>query len=1813
MSSNASLSFGTIDLPGASGAESLSVALIGPDKTRRSAVASALGEDRRASVREFETYPTQPEEFRWLMEQAFDVIVLDLDSGPDVVLDLLERIRGNSSATSMVYSERAETKLAVRYMRAGAREYLLLPLEKGVVSEAFDRVASRLSERSHPARRAAGNLLVFVCAKGGCGVTTMACNLAIALAGNPEQRTLLIDLALPIGDAALALGVAARYSTEDAIRNAERLDPGLLNELLVRHRSGLFVLAAPSNIPGIEGCDGAIDKLIAVARREFDYVVVDVGSRVDLAGTALFKHASTVYLVTLTGVSDLRNSNRLISKFFPEGGPNLEVVINRFENRLLGAVNEDVVTKALGRPVRWKVPEDRETTREMQFGETGTGDTRVSRLTLEMAGTLTGRPVPQEKQEKKKSFNLKGLARGIADEAAGNDDPLTIKFVPPVIAREIPAIDWPAPAPIPYGSALSPAQLNATASVVGTLVYSPAHGAVLPAGTHKLAVLFTPADGDKYDTAEATVPLKVEKSQPSVEWPNPHPIPYGTTLGSEQLCATASIPGRFDYSPAPGVLLSAGKHTLSAEFIPTDSENYANVQATVLLEVAKETPIVDWPEPKPIDYGTRLDEKQLCATASAPGSFEYSPGPGEVLPAGTHTLTVEFTPADTSNYTKAEATVWLAVAKGTPIVEWTAPASINFGTRIGSKHLCATASIPGKFEYSVAPGTVLPVGTHTLRARFTPADAENYSTVETHVQLTVDKTASVISWPTPDPIPYGTRLGEKQLCAASSAPGKFDYSPAPGTVLAAGVHTLSVTFTPTDLTRFAPAQATVTLHVVKATPAIEWPPLKPALFGTRLSAKQLCASASVPGSFDYSPAPGVVLAAGTHTLTVTFTPADSANYVSAQAAVPLTVVAKATPVITWPNPDAISYGTPLSRKQLCAAASVPGTFDYSAVPGEVLAAGTHSLAVTFTPADTENYASVQTTVALKVAKAVPAIDWPAPKPILDGTLLGAKQLCATAPVPGRFDYSPLPGVALPPGKHTLSAIFTPADRANYAVAQATVPLTVLEKPLPNIAWRKPAPISHGMILGSAQLCATASVPGSFEYAPGPGVALPAGTHTLTVTFTPADTESYATVEAAVPLHVDKATPEIAWPSPDSLPYGAKLGARQLCATASVPGKFEYSPAPGVVLGAGTHTLSATFFPDDSSNYNTAQATVSLQVTRAVPTIEWPAPQSMQCDTALGDAQLCATSPEPGTFDYTPGPGHVLAEGTHTLSVVFTPTDTTNYTPARATVSIQVEVKPAPLIEWPDPDPIPYGTPLSKRQLCATASVPGTFHYSAGAGEVLPVGTHCISVNFIPRDKAAYAAARATVSLKVEKTTPNIDWPAPQPIKPGTPLSALQLDAAAWVPGTFVYSPAADEVLPQGTHTLSVTFTPKDTANYNTAHATVSLRVVAKAVPVITWPKPDSIVYGTALGAAQLCAIASTPGRFNYSPARGEVLAPGMHTLSVTFLPTDADEYLPAQATVELEVEPAAEAIRLPAFPSSEETANPVSATGTQWRDADDAADEFRSAPDWLNVIDEVHSQPVRSVAEVHEKPETASRKWIFAAVALCSILLLALAAIPLFHWGTKLLAKKTLAPAPIATATQVQPDKPKPSPQARAAQTETADTAPEAPVETPTPVQTELMHDQLNAPTRIPQKVQKPTPASAPPPPTNFSMAAAGGLGGGSAISSVFSQKAPRIVAAPPPGPMTISAGVAMGLLIQKKLPAYPLIAREARVSGTVQLEATISKSGTVESLRAISGPAMLRAAAMDAVRTWQYKPYLVNNEPQEVKTTINVDFSLGQ
>jgi pilus assembly protein CpaE len=386
------------------GSKTISIALISPEEMRRKPLTDALAELRGSITREFASYPELDDVPR-LLEADYDVIIVELDSNPEYALDLVESICANSSATVMVYSGRVYPDMLVRCMRAGAREFLTSPVTSGAIAEAMIRAAVR-RPAARPTKKTNGKLFVFVGAKGGSGATTIASNFAVALAQESKETTLLIDLNLPLGDVALELGVHSDYSTATALHNFQRLDFNFLNSLLIKHSSGLSVLAAPDQYSEVEASIESVEKLLSVARQNFDYVVVDAGSRFGATGKALFENGSTVYLVTQVGISDLRNSNRLISELLKASGAEIEIVLNRFTPRSL-VIDEQSITKALTMPAQWKIPNDYAAARSAQNTATPLAlkDSPISRVILQMARAARGAP---SSPEKKKRFGIFG-------------------------------------------------------------------------------------------------------------------------------------------------------------------------------------------------------------------------------------------------------------------------------------------------------------------------------------------------------------------------------------------------------------------------------------------------------------------------------------------------------------------------------------------------------------------------------------------------------------------------------------------------------------------------------------------------------------------------------------------------------------------------------------------------------------------------------------------------------------------------------------------------------------------------------------------------------------------------------------------------------------------------------------------------------------------------------------------------------------------------------------------------------------------------------------------------------------------------------------------------------------------------------------------------------------------------------------------------------------------------------------------------------------------------------------------------------------
>jgi pilus assembly protein CpaE len=211
----------------------------------------------------------------------------------------------------------------------------------------------------------------------------------------------LFDLDLQLGDAALTLGLSSKFSAMDALENPTRLDSDFLSVLLAKHTSGVAVLAAPDTIPARQPSKDGIERLLRVAREDFEYVVVDAGSHSADMYDAMFQMATRVYLVTQVNVAELRNSNRFVSRYFNFDDSKLEIVLNRFQSRNI-EIDEAAITKALTRPAKWKIPNDFAAASRAQ--NTGTPmvleKTLVARALTEMANAALGQTSSPAKKRK---------------------------------------------------------------------------------------------------------------------------------------------------------------------------------------------------------------------------------------------------------------------------------------------------------------------------------------------------------------------------------------------------------------------------------------------------------------------------------------------------------------------------------------------------------------------------------------------------------------------------------------------------------------------------------------------------------------------------------------------------------------------------------------------------------------------------------------------------------------------------------------------------------------------------------------------------------------------------------------------------------------------------------------------------------------------------------------------------------------------------------------------------------------------------------------------------------------------------------------------------------------------------------------------------------------------------------------------------------------------------------------------------------------------------------------------------------------------
>jgi sugar lactone lactonase YvrE len=786
---------------------------------------------------------------------------------------------------------------------------------------------------------------------------------------------------------------------------------------------------------------------------------------------------------------------------------------------------------------------------------------------------------------------------------------------------------WSNPAAITYGTILSASQLDATTNpaCAGTYVYTPAAGTVLNAGSQTLSVLFTPSNTN-YAPSTATVTLQVNPASTTVAWSAPAAITYGTALSASQLNATTNpaCAGSYVYTPAAGTVLNAGSQTLSVLFTPSNA-NYAPSTGSVTLQVNPAPTTVAWSAPAAITYGTALSASQLNATTNpaCAGSYVYTPAAGTVLNAGSQTLSVLFTPSN-ANYAPSTATVTLQVNPAPTTVAWSAPAAITYGTALSASQLDATTTpaCAGAYAYTPATGTVLNAGSQTLSVKFTPSNT-NYASSTASVTLQVNPAATTVAWSNPAAITYGTMLSGAQLDATATptGAGTYVYTPAIGTVLNAGSQTLSVKFTPSN-TNYASSTGSVTLQVNQATPTVNWSNPTAITYGTALSATQLDATATPvnAGNFVYTPPAGTVLNGGSQTLSVTFTPTN-ANYGPSTGSATLQVnQASQTVKFTTAAPSQATYNTsftvaatatsglPVSYSSSGPCTNLGATYTMGNTAGNCKVMAAQSGSGNYLAATTVTEYTAATSL---LAPTVTFTGAPATDPYQSTFTVASTTNAGVTPTLAATGSCTISGttVTITLGSGTCTMTASWAATGTYQAASATQ-TTTATKAAPTVTFTgafSTAPYQSTFTVvatTNSGVSPTLTAMSACSIS-GTTVTMTSSTGTCTTTANWATNIYYLAASLTQTTSAEQAASVIAWNTPATITYPAKLSAAQLDAAANVPGKFVYTPASGTILYPGDQTLSTQFTPT-SSNFAAASATVALVVndpSNCTPTYE----------------------------------------------------------------------------------------------------------------------------------------------------------------------------------------------------------------------------------------------------------------------------------------------------------------------------------------------------------------------------------------------------------------------------------------------------------------------------------------------------------------------------------------------------------------------------------------------------------------------------------
>ncbi len=298
--------------------------------------------------------------FLEIVEQTTpEVAIIDLDSDDQKALALIENMTRKFPGCSIIaVSSRSEGQLILSAMRAGAREFLNSPIQIDELVAALDRVSTSLVGDGKTSK--SGTVISVAGASGGVGTTSIAVNLACALAKNPDNNVVLVDLDLSLGDADVFLDMIPDYTLLDVAQNISRLDLALLRKSLTKHESGVYLLPRPVQLEDVETISSEdFKKVIGLLKASFSHLVIDLSktySRLDITSLQSSDH---ILLLTQLDLPCLRNVVRLLTSLEVYEGlaEKVRIVVNRTGLDRL-QISASKAEETIDREIFWRIPND---------------------------------------------------------------------------------------------------------------------------------------------------------------------------------------------------------------------------------------------------------------------------------------------------------------------------------------------------------------------------------------------------------------------------------------------------------------------------------------------------------------------------------------------------------------------------------------------------------------------------------------------------------------------------------------------------------------------------------------------------------------------------------------------------------------------------------------------------------------------------------------------------------------------------------------------------------------------------------------------------------------------------------------------------------------------------------------------------------------------------------------------------------------------------------------------------------------------------------------------------------------------------------------------------------------------------------------------------------------------------------------------------------------------------------------------------------------------------------------------------------------